>query len=530
MLKNKLSLSPNFKTFLNEAATVAQHLKRLEAPFLEELKTVVRQELQKIPYFQTNGLRNLNLYANFFVKILLENNMGNPNLNQILDFAKNQQGSKLLVNATSFINGYWRKWGDYIISIHSNNNAVSKFNNSVYTAANLDADVKVWHEQLALKRSGAGAEGRTVVDLASIGWKGWKWVSLDKGYCSVEAKAAGHCGNAAGRPGDNILSLRDPGGYPHLTFIVNDKTLGEAKGRGNDKPVPKYHPAIMAILLSNEIASIRGGGYKPENNFQIKDLSEEDRQKLLTAKPDIDYIDSVFKNIDLAKLSDLFNVKFIDMKVVNGGDVVFVEKLEDWSDLYKTIKDGHWDKKVKDFSWLEDSYQMFDNIEVSDSEIKDSFDYLSPELIKAIEDHYNEKYGEDWQEEGDIQDAIIAMDDEVKSAFDRACEFAIRSGTESKAYKDVIEQLGSVTDHGFWFDIDTWTICITPRSLKDLYADHAAVFDNDGESLSYFYDFEYEPPYYGYDHEFDEESFKEYIKEFLSEAGVNVNSRSILTK
>lgn len=520
MLKHKLNLTPNFKTFLNESATVAQHLKKLETPFLGELKTVVRQELQKVSYFQTNGLKNLNLFVNFFTKILLENNMGNPNLNQIMSFAQHQQGAKILVNAPSYINGYWRKWGDYIIAMHTVNNALSKFNNSAYLAANVDEDVKIWHEQLALKRSGAGAEGRTIIDLGTIGWKGWKWVSLDKGYCSVEAKAAGHCGNANAREGDNILSLRDPGGYPHLTFIVNDGTLGEAKGRGNDKPVKKYHPAIMSLLLSDEIQSVRGGGYKPENNFQIKDLSEEDRQKLLTAKPDIDYIDNAFKNVDLKKLNELFNANIIKIE----GDHVQLEKFKTWSDLYESINNKRWDKRLDDFSWLEDGFNDWD-IHVSDSDIKDSFRYTTPEQMQAIEDYFDKEYP-DWREEGTIEDAIVELGGEVKDAFDRAIEFATRSGTEGEAYKHVADSLESVTDHGFWFDLDTWTVNSTISSLKSLYSNYSADLDN-GESIEYFYDFEYRARDY---YDFDKEAFKEYLHDFLSEAGVDINARSALSK
>ena len=67
----------------------------------------------------------------------------------------------------------------------------------------------------------------------------------------------GHCGNtAAGEPGQRILSLRQPRKVgtqtwwePHATFILSAKGyLGEMKGKQNNKPVPRLHPYIVALL------------------------------------------------------------------------------------------------------------------------------------------------------------------------------------------------------------------------------------------------------------------------------------------
>lgn len=121
---------------------------------------------------------------------------------------------------------------------------------------------------------------------------GFAWVNLNKPYCEVEGEAMGHCGNT-GSPhdGDTVLSLRKklPNGNwrPSLTFILNENTrmLGEMKGRGNDKPNPKYHPHIIALLKSDHVKGIVGGGYKPENNFSLDDLTDEQREDVLKDKP-----------------------------------------------------------------------------------------------------------------------------------------------------------------------------------------------------------------------------------------------------
>ena len=123
------------------------------------------------------------------------------------------------------------------------------------------------------------------------------WFDLKRPYCNQEGEAMGHCGNAASRKKDDtVLSLRETKkqkdgiilSKPHLTFILmRGGFLGETKGRGNTKPQAKYHPHIMTLLMHKKedgnylVKGIDVGfGYKPENNFDIEDLSDTDLQKL----------------------------------------------------------------------------------------------------------------------------------------------------------------------------------------------------------------------------------------------------------
>jgi hypothetical protein len=125
---------------------------------------------------------------------------------------------------------------------------------------------------------------------------GWAWWALDRGYCSEEAKAMGHCGNRGQVSGDQILSLREPRQKagktywePHLTFIFDTATgmIGESKGRGNEKPAARYHPYIISLLKDKRIKGIKGGGYLPSHNFSMSDLTEEERTDLETIKPEL---------------------------------------------------------------------------------------------------------------------------------------------------------------------------------------------------------------------------------------------------
>ncbi len=125
---------------------------------------------------------------------------------------------------------------------------------------------------------------------------GVAWWMLNRGSCTDEAEAMGHCGNeGSAEPGDRILSLRreirkgDVRVYsPDLTFILAaNGFLGEMKGRGNDKPAPRYHAAIVALLKTPLIKGIGGGGYLPEHNFKVTDLSEELQNDLYAVRPDL---------------------------------------------------------------------------------------------------------------------------------------------------------------------------------------------------------------------------------------------------
>ena len=195
----------------------------------------------------------------------------------------------------------------------------SKLNNPSFFIDDLDEAIELWHASLESKNRTQGAEGNVVLDLSEPidpknisllkgGWSGWKWVDLKKGYCDKESQSMGHCGNRGAKTGDTILSLRDENNIPHLTFILNDGKLGEMKGRNNNKPSEKYHPAILELLKLPIIHQVVGGGYKPENNFSLDDLNDEIKEKLLNFKPNL-YFD-VYKDLEekMSKIRDYWDV------------------------------------------------------------------------------------------------------------------------------------------------------------------------------------------------------------------------------
>lgn len=131
-----------------------------------------------------------------------------------------------------------------------------------------------------------------IVKMLDFG-NGWAWWNLNRTYCKREGKAMGHCGNVpSAKVGDRILSLRKDMGdgnfRPSLTFILHGNGyLGEMKGRANEKPNPKYHDMIMALLLQPEIAGCSSGGYAAHQNFSLLDLPRDKMELLRQKKPEL---------------------------------------------------------------------------------------------------------------------------------------------------------------------------------------------------------------------------------------------------
>jgi hypothetical protein len=124
----------------------------------------------------------------------------------------------------------------------------------------------------------------------------WKWVRVAEGCSRQEAVAMGHCGNGVGKKGDVLYSLREPirkkakvFWRPHLTFICNKNDyFGEMKGRANSKPSSVYNERITKLLKQSDFRGIKGGGYLPENNFDISELSSRQIAEIIVENPRFD--------------------------------------------------------------------------------------------------------------------------------------------------------------------------------------------------------------------------------------------------
>jgi hypothetical protein len=223
------------------------------------------------------------------------------------------------------------------------------------------------------------------------GTKGW-WL-LDRGACREEGDAMGHCGNVPSiKSGDRILSFRTQieGKYwkPHLTFILHgDGTLGEMKGRNNDKPNEKYHPYIIELLKQSDlIKGIKGGGYRPENNFSLSDLDKSDQDDLIEINSNLmnvfqRYRKNGFSKEILAEIKDknyessLPSVESFDYPTVT---------LEEWSNLEEFAR--NFDNEVLNSLMAKiDIEEELENDRLDDDELQE----IADEIKVDSNDYYD---------------------------------------------------------------------------------------------------------------------------------------------
>ena len=426
-------------------------------------------------------------------------------------------------------------YADYLAAMFTGafNLIRSKLNNPDYSEENLKDDSEAWHVHIASKERSAGPEGRPV---ALEGMPaGWQWVSLDKGYCSKEGNAMGHCGNAGYRDGDNIYSLRDSRNVAHLTFIVNNGVLGESKGYGNNKPSKQYHPMIIPLLLGKDsdsdsqvspfngqeiVGHIRGGGYKPENNFQFEDLGKEQQAMILHRKPYIlDYFDFL-KNKSkgdpdaVKKLIDSdFGFEF--EKIDFGNGFAKVKSWDDFQNMITWLKDETQSdmKQVPDF---EDGFEIYGTDTKS---AIDTFGYsASPENEKMMEEIIELMKAQEPEDESIEYDIEWAVENsnEVSQALRFAAEDGMRVGAENEAWNHIVKYFDKeVNDNGFEMvrmSGGSWELRIGLKELSKLHGDIAG----SGESLGNMVKFDYEAPYHGYNG-FDDDAYNERLGEMLGE-------------
>lgn len=210
---------------------------------------------------------------------------------------------------------------------------ISKINN--YTLINQNEDEiinyfssieKEWRENLRVKS--LEPYGELVLTTKS----GGRWYDLQTPGCEREGERMAHCGNGEGEPGQNIYSLR----FDHeiyegkensrVTLVVNDTAtgvVGEIKGYANEKPGKEFHPDIVEFLSSGLVTKLEGGGYKPENNFQLSDLSDEHVSELYSKNP------GIFSSYDLWKMNgekvdgrvlERVHAEFLDTGLLSASD------------------------------------------------------------------------------------------------------------------------------------------------------------------------------------------------------------------
>ena len=289
----------NFKKWLLEESTIAQELKKNKPS--EEVQKKANEVYEKIFTFLNDKKKEKEVKDWIMIQIT-----------SLIQHPSGYTDNYLVDN----FSGSLYRCRDFLASKYETLN----FKDANYKIEDIEKGSEKWHEELSKSKSigSKGAWGKPIVKFAN----GWSWVSLEKGYCSLEGATMGHCGNVAGHNDSrhNILSLRNEKNVPQLTFIDNGGgVLGEMKGRMNKKPDRMYHEYIVGLLLNKTypINKIIGGGMQNENNFNLNDLSPEEKHEVLSKKPNLlptlkDFIDRKYDLQDDAFVECLVRDNLID--------------------------------------------------------------------------------------------------------------------------------------------------------------------------------------------------------------------------
>jgi hypothetical protein len=328
---------------------------------------------------------------------------------------------------------------------------------------------------------------------------GFMWVRLPRGSCPDEGEAMGHCGNVGGGYGANILSLRqiitqgsERFWRPSLTFILHrDGYLGEMKGRGNDKPAAKYHPHILALLMRKDIVKgIRGGGYLPENNFAVSDLTEEQQDVLFEARPELATAAHYYRKHgidDTLKGKIVEELKQLDLGTTGKwikNDLI-VKSYSDWQEAIEYLGD----KNAQHFAKYMSGEQDLD-VTIIDSDLENLLDSIPKSSMLKIEEHIAEQLAaegidEDHEDYDDydpsstssLLKALEDFDSDMHEALTQACYTGQQHGTEAQIQKAIESAINDfdpeVTslvfgDGGTKFEYDTpvYLIITCEQALK----------------------------------------------------------------
>lgn len=389
---------------------------------------------------------------------------------------------------------------------------------------------------------------------------GSEWINLNKPYCDLEARAMGHCGNAASyTENDTVLSYRTiektPKGEmwkPRLTFILDTTNglLGEMKGRANQKPSPKYHGVIMDLLRHDIVKGIKGGGYEPKKNFSMEDLPEDVHDKLIDEKPGLASIKHDYKKRGMTNelmtriVSKWDDTGVRDELTYDAKSKTFViSTVDNLKDIVSEVA-GDQGKYVMD---VLDGTEYIEGY-TDGAPIEDLWNDLPNRVIDSVGNWLFENYTdaiEEWKEEydtefttNDADEVWQVMDEfaddafqEIRMALDRGWETGQRYGMEKEMFEAVESWVESLPNgEGFnislvpgFKDSDAkQEIHIGEEDVIEIVTDFADALEYQGEFMAFMKSDggleEIEQPYYGWGHgEFDNEAAIEDASEQIAE-------------
>jgi hypothetical protein len=332
-------------------------------------------------------------------------------------------------------------------------------------------------------------------DKVVIDYGKYAWVMLDRGACSDEADAMGHCGNEPSElPGDRILSFRSKvdGGKqkPHLTFILHDGGfLGEMKGRANEKPNSKYHPYIIDLLKQDFVKGIEGGGFQPEKNFKLKDLPAEQSSELIKLKPELGGIESIYSYKGFIE-----PVKRAVDQVLENNSMSYIEISDEQVYIQEFDKPGDifWEFNLKNIAEYEYAINRQEKIKSGDYNAKEGFydTYIEgsgfeeellvdeqswQEILNNLPTDTVSKLAEYLNTDSDISYEDFMADEMLSGRY----AYAVREGVIAGTFSKIMESFDN------WLDENSRTITTVAK---------------DNGTVKYFYYMELSDLVYNYDY------------------------------
>jgi hypothetical protein len=225
-------------------------------------------------------------FANNFKKEAVERIAGNKEVVANIMFkmlkgdSTQESLKKQLLRQKGYFQGAFRHISDWLRGRREIAPETDEINFKTLTFSEAVSRADAWQE--AVRRLQAGSVVDESGKIIQTYPDGFYWIDLQKSSCGQEARAMGHCGNASGI----LYSLRK-NKQPSLTGDVYRGSLIQLRGKANTKPKAEYHDKIVDFLLNDKVGinSMNPSSYRPEQNFELKDLDLNQLNRLYQAKP-----------------------------------------------------------------------------------------------------------------------------------------------------------------------------------------------------------------------------------------------------
>jgi len=296
-----------------------------------------------------------------------------------------------------------------------------------------------WHTEIEKFAGKQIEDGEIIMTFPN----GYYWIDLQTTKCEAEAKAMGHCGNT--NQGTTILSLRK-NKYPFVTIAYDEDEdkFTQIKGRGNKKPIEKYHQYVVDLIIFLEVDKFKSE-YDRKTDLTPDDLSQELYDKLESENPDyienskppsIEELRELYKQDILYDIDEYISIypnyffqhmndeQFVKDQIESECDSYNIKELidiESKDKIIKLIKDIIPEDELNEYiiNHINNNTKLDNNkkTEILDN-LDDDFEYLNDldekELEKLIDDlNYNddiiEKYFTDRYEDTTVEEYFEEM-------------------------------------------------------------------------------------------------------------------------